>query len=254
MIKLYDGQAPYHVPHDPDQTPTLTPYLVPNARAAVIVCPGGGYHNLAPHEGEPIAQWLNTLGISSYVLLYRRHPHRHPAPLSDALRAIRIVRSKGFAKVGILGFSAGGHCACSAATLFTEPTPHDDLAHISARPDLAILCYPVITFGNSRHDGSLRALLGDQPDPALQHKLSLENAVTPQTPPTFIWHTADDGAVPVENAYLLAMKLREHKVPHELHVYQSGRHGLGLAKEHAAGAWPAACAVFLKSHEFTSLV
>ena len=193
-------------------------------------------------------------------------PYRHPIPLGDAQRAIRTVRHRAAEwridpkRVGILGFSAGGHLAGSATTIFDDGKADaaDPIDRQPCRPDAAVLCYAVLTFGEFRHNGSMVNLLGKDPDPALQKEMSLENGVTPQTPPTFLWHTADDGAVPVENSLLFAMALRRHKVPFALHVFPRGPHGIGLAqgprgaKAPAARQWPALCAEWLKGIGFAA--
>jgi len=213
---------------------------------------------------EPIARWLNTLGVSACVLDYRVRPYRHPIPLGDAQRAIRTVRHRAKAwrmdpkRVGILGFSAGGHLAGSAATLFDagDPQAADPVDRHSCRPDAAVLCYPVLTFGEFRHDGSMRNLLGPQPDPALRERLSLEKSVTAKNPPTFLWHTSDDPVVPVENSLLFAAALRKHQVPFELHVFPHGPHGMGLGtgkrgqKAPEVRQWTDLCAVWLERTGF----
>jgi acetyl esterase/lipase len=242
---------------DHSQTPILIPYLVPSGKptGAVIVCPGGGYAHLAPHEGEPIARWVNSRGYSAFVLHYRLA--HHPAPLEDAKRAIQYVRYKAAEfnvapdKIAILGFSAGGHLAASAGTLFTsgDPNAEDPIARCSSRPDAMILCYPVISFGPCGHQGSMVNLLGENPPKELVEKLSLENAVTKQTPPAFIWHTQDDEAVPVENSLLFAKALKKHGVPFALHIYPHGRHGLGLG-EGLEASWTGLCGKWLESLGF----
>ncbi len=245
----------------PEDTPRLTPFPLdtPGPHAAVIVCPGGGYAMRAPHEGAPIAQWLNSLGVAAFVLDYRVAPYRHPVPHGDAQRAIRTVRARADewsidpARIGILGFSAGGHLCVSAATIFDEgdPLAADPVERASSRPDAFIACYPVITFGEHRHDGSMRNLLGPEPDPELRERLTLENRVTPDTPPGFLWHTADDAAVPVENALLLVGAMRRCGVPFALHVFAHGPHGLGLAPQHPDVAqWTNLCAGWLKGIGF----
>ena len=250
-----------------ERTPRLTPYLpaTPNGsgdapRAAIVVCPGGGYGRRAPHEGEPVARWLNGLGIAAFVLDYRVAPFRHPFPLLDAQRALRTVRHRAAAwrvdprRVGILGFSAGGHLAATAATHHDagDPTAADPIDRLSSRPDLLVLCYPVITFaGPARHAGSMRNLLGDAPTEAQQRHLSGELQVNANTPPTFLWHTAEDAGVPVENSLLFASALGRHGVPFALHVFPQGRHGLGLATDApGASAWPALCATWLRTLSF----
>jgi acetyl esterase/lipase len=205
----------------------------------IIVCPGGGYTWRAPHEGGQVAQWLNALGLAVAVLQYRVAPHRHPAPLQDAQRAIRLLRSQAESlqidpnRIGILGFSAGGHLATSAAVFFDNGRPDaaDPIDRASSRPDALIACYPVITFGEHRHDGSMQNLLGPDAPAELKSKMSLETQVKPDSPPTFLWHTADDASVPVENSLLFAAALRRHRIPFELHIFPHGRHGLGLAHE-----------------------
>lgn len=225
----------------------------------MIVCPGGGYAGLADHEAGPVAEWLNSFGVAAFVLNYRRTPYRHPIPLGDAQRAIRWVRSHadewGLDKnhIGILGFSAGGHLAASAATLFDDGRPEalDPVERESSRPDAAILCYPVISCGEFAHRGSVLNLLGDPPPLEKVRELSLETRVTPRNPPTFIWHTADDGAVPVENSLLFAGALAQHEVNTTLHVFPHGQHGLGLASDSATvSVWTGRCAHWLKDMGF----
>ncbi|WP_426449324.1 alpha/beta hydrolase [Paenibacillus sp. S-38] len=244
-----------------EDNPTLVPYLAegPGVKPAVIVCPGGGYARRADHEGEPVALWLNRLGISAFVVHYRVAPYQHPHPLSDAQRAIRTVRHRAAewnidpARVGILGFSAGGHLASSAGTHYDAGNPEagDPVERQSCRPDLLVLCYPVITFGPYTHEGSKANLLGEAAPEELVSLMSSERQVNENTPPTFLWHTADDGAVPVENALFFASALSRSRVPFELHVYESGRHGLGLAEDHPqANTWTALCGTWLKKQGF----
>jgi len=267
-VLLWPGGAPGAQGSGPEDTPRLMPYLVPGEgmRACIVVCPGGGYGGRAAHEGEPVARWLNTLGVSACVLDYRVRPYRHPVPLGDAQRAIRMVRHRAGEwrvdpkRVGILGFSAGGHLAASAATIFDggKPDAADPIDRLSCRPDAAILCYPVITFAEHGHRGSMQNLLGPEPDPALREAMSLETRVTDRTPPVFLWHTSDDPVVPVENSLLFAMALRKHKVPFELHVFPHGPHGMGLAEGKRGGAapevrqWTALCAVWLRGLGFAA--
>jgi len=239
------------------ETPTLVPYFALHnpARSAIIICPGGGYQMRAWHEGEPVARWLNTLGITAFVLHYRVAPTKHPEPLSDAQRAIRYVRHHADEwgldreKIGILGFSAGGHLAASLSNLPDYPAYQkiDAIDKDPSRPDIAILCYPVITMLEHTHASSLVCLLGEQPNQKTRELLSLENHVSKQTPPTFLWHTADDQSVPVINSLMYATALSMAQVPYELHVFEHGRHGLGLAEEEPdAARWTGLCASWLQ--------
>ena len=248
----------------PLEEPYLTPYLLPgdSPRACVIICPGGGYHRRAEHEGAPLARWCNRLGLHAAVLDYRVKA-RFPASLNDAKRALRLVRQRAGewridpARVGILGFSAGGHLAASASTLFDlgDPAAADPIDRQSSRPDASILCYPVITAFDQRHHGSIEVLLGAEPwDAAARARVSIERQVTAATPPAFIWHTADDGAVPVVNALGYATALAAHQVPFALHVFPHGRHGLGLASEEpTVAAWGPLCARWLAEIGFVGL-
>ena len=224
-------------------------------RGAVIVCPGGGYGGRADHEGAPIAQAINAAGLHAFVLQYRVSPNRHPAPLMDAARAMRIVRSRAAewkvdpAHIAILGFSAGGHLTASLGVHYDKKDANggDDLDKVSCRPDALVLCYPVISSGPKGHRGSFKNLLGDNPPDNMIEFMSLEKQVTKDTPPAFLWHTADDEGVPVENSLFFAQALRDHGVPFELHVYPHGRHGLGLAPDdpHIA-TWMPLCCEWLK--------
>jgi len=224
----------------------------------VLVLPGGGYGGLAhTYEGDDISRWLNANGFHAATLRYRVAPNRHPGMIHDVQRAMRLIRSRAgewgvdAGRVGILGFSAGGHLASSAAVHFDRFTSaEDDLAgKFSARPDAAVLCYPVIDFGEFANVGSRNNLLGEKQDPALVELLSNHKAVTDKTPPTFIWHTSDDQAVPMENALLFAMACRAKRVPVEVHSYESGRHGLGLAGDSPdVAGWGELCVRFLKRH------
>jgi acetyl esterase/lipase len=242
--------------------PSLTIYLPPADKAngaAVVVCPGGGYGALAVgHEGKDPAEWLNRHGIAAFVLRYRLGPrYRHPAPMQDAQRAMRIVRGRAKEwnldpkRIGIWGFSAGGHLASTVATHFDDGKrdADDPIERVSCRPDFAILCYPVITMRPPfTHGGSRRNLLGDKPDEALVTSLCNDEQVTEKTPPTFLFHTNEDTAVPPENSILFYQALRKKKVPAELHVYEKGPHGVGLAAGRGAvSAWPEQLAGWLKT-------
>jgi acetyl esterase/lipase len=261
MIHLLWPQGAPHANGTSDEDcPALTPFLIDgDNKAAVIVCPGGGYGMRASHEGEPIALWLNTLGISAFVLRYRVAPYSYPCALLDAQRAVRYVRfhaqSMGInaEKIGILGFSAGGHLAASASTHYDRGNPNafDLIEQESCRPDLLVLCYPVITMiAPYTHEGSRLNLLGPEPSPELIESMSNELQVTADSPPTFLWHTSDD-PVFVENSLLYASALSRHKVPFDLHVYEKGTHGLGLAEEDEhVGTWTDLCSIWLKRNEF----
>lgn len=260
-ISLWSHAAPFAEGGSESEIPVLIPYVVDagSPTAAVIVCPGGGYEMLAHHEGEPIALWLNRIGISAFVLKYRVAPYRHPAPITDAQRAIRYVRHHAGEwnidpqRVGILGFSAGGHLASTAGTHFDagDAAATDPVDRESCRPDLMILCYPVISFGENRHPGSMRNLIGEAPDEELRRLMSNELQVAADTPPAFLWHTADDKPVPVENSLLFAQALSGYRVPFELHVFPNGHHGLGLAEDDTSvGAWTGLCETWLRKRGF----
>jgi acetyl esterase/lipase len=238
-IPLWPDGAPGALGKEPKDIPTLTPYLVEGAvKPAIVVCPGGGYGALAPHEGNDYALWLNQQGISAFVLKYRLGSagYRHPAMIEDAQRAIRLVRARAAEwkvdpqHVGIMGSSAGGHLASTALTHFDngKKDAPDEIDRQGCRPDFGILCYAVITMGENTHQGSRRNLLGDHPDPALIELLSNEKQVTKDTPPCFIWHTWEDKAVKVENSLEFAAALRKAGVPFALHIYEKGGHGMGL--------------------------
>jgi acetyl esterase/lipase len=226
--------------------------------AAVVICPGGGYGDvMMSYEGHDVARWLNTLGVAGIVLKYRHAPkYRHPVPLEDAQRALRTVRARAKAwkldpdRVGILGFSAGGHLASTAGTHFDlgMKDAKDPIDAESCRPNFMILAYPVITLtGPAAHKGSLRNLLGDNPDPKLIDELSNEKQVTDKTPPTFLVHTRDDAVVPPQNSVLFFDALDKHKVPAEIHIYEKGPHGLGIDRrpDLPFSSWPALCAAWL---------
>ena len=226
---------------------------------AMLIAPGGGYSHRAEHEAYPVAQWLNSIGISAIVLHYRVAPFSHPIPLVDAQRAIRMVRYHAPEwnldpnRIGILGFSAGGHLASTSGTHFDlgNRQAEDPIERISSRPDVMVLCYPVITMGEYTHEGSRNNLLGESPSMEMIQLLSSESQISKDTPPTFLWHTADDAAVDVENSLLFTSMLNRHKIPFELHVFESGRHGLGMAEEHPeAKAWPGLCEAWLRKRGF----
>ncbi|WP_322903788.1 alpha/beta hydrolase [Paenibacillus campi] len=247
--------ADEHIVDETGARPYLEPYLLPGAHSAIIVLPGGGYEMKADHEGTPVAKWLNEQGISAFVLQYRLTPKHRRTPLADGQAAIRHVRAYATQyglrpdRIGILGFSAGGHLAAMTGTVFTEQAvilPDGSTETVSSRPDLMVLCYPVITMEGYGHEGSKRALLGADASPELVMAHSAERQATAATPPAFLWHTADDGAVPVQNSLRMALALEQHGIPFELHVYEHGGHGAGLAIGHPAmGSWTERCADWL---------
>ena len=264
-IVLWPAGAPGAIGHAPADIPTLTPYLTPGDKAtgaAIIVCPGGGYQHLADHEGGPVAQWLNSVGVTAFVLKYRLGPTYHyPAQLQDAARAIRTVRARAREwaldpqRIGILGFSAGGHLAATAGTHFAagQADASDPIERVSSRPDLMILIYPVITMRDSTHGGSKLNLLGKDPSAELVSLLSNEEQVTKETPPAFLVHTMTDTAVPVENSMMFAAALRKAGVPFEFHLYERGPHGFGLGtKDPILASWPGRCADWLRVHGFAA--
>lgn len=250
IIKLWPNEAAPYTEQSPDQAqPTLTAYAAEGARIAVVVCPGGGYVCKADHEGGPVAERLSVHGIAGYVLDYRVKPCHPMTPLADAQRAIRTVRAMGYQYVGILGFSAGANLACTAATHYDAGNADaaDPVERLSCRPDFFVPCYPVVSFHQYTNIGSVNALLPNFDDMALRRFFSAELNVTEDTPPAYIWHTSDDGLVPVENSLLLAGALSRAGVPFELHVFPHGPHGIGLAPDFPdAGHWPEECARFIK--------
>ncbi|MBT7166569.1 MAG: alpha/beta hydrolase [Victivallales bacterium] len=255
-LPLWPDGAPGAKGTDSEDCPDLTVHLPAGEGPfpCVVVCPGGGYGGRAAHEADPIAEWLAAIGIAGAVVSYRVSPYRHPIPIGDAQRAIRMVRANAgdwgidASRVGILGFSAGGHLATSAATIYDlgDADAADPIDRESCRPDALVSCYPVISLGTFQHQGSVCNLLADadgKVDAEVRNYLSLEDRVTPDTPPTFLWHTANDPVVPVENALLFASACARHGVPFALHVFPDGRHGLGLGQDHeTVGQWPSLCA------------
>ncbi len=261
VISLWPDGAPGAKGDAPEDKPTLTAYKATGAdrtSTGVLVFPGGGYVHLAlDHEGKQIAQWLNNLGITAFVLQYRLGPKYHyPVELWDAQRAIRYVRAHASefdiqpGRIGIWGFSAGGHLASTAGTHFDngDPGSSDLINRQSSRPDFMILAYPVITMEEPYvHQGSLHALLGEKPDPESVRSLSNETQITTQTPPTFLFHTTEDRVVPVENSVLFYLALRKAAVPVEMHIYLKGSHGVGLARnDPVLGTWPDRLSDWLK--------
>jgi acetyl esterase/lipase len=260
-VPLWPERAPGALGDDEADTPTLTIYRASRnaSRTGIVVAPGGGYGTLAlDHEGRQIAAFFNAMGVSAFVLEYRLGPrYRHPIPLTDAQRAIRTVRTRadeyGIApdRIGMMGFSAGGHLTATAGTHFDagRPDAADAIDRASSRPDFLILAYPVISFDPSiTHGGSLRNLLGENPDPKMVEELSNDLRVTAETPPTFLFHTTADAGVPVENSIRFYLALRKAKVPAEMHVYENGPHGVGLALwDPVLNTWPALLSNWLRA-------
>jgi acetyl esterase/lipase len=269
---LWPQGAPGALGKEAADVPTLTPYLAPKEKAtgaAIVVCPGGGYQHLSlEHEGRAVAEWLNSVGVTAFVLKYRLGPrYHHPSMLQDAARAIRTVRARASEwgldpeRVGILGFSAGGHLASTAGTHFDagRPDATDPVERVSSRPSVMILIYPVITMRELTHAGSKKNLLGENPSPELVALLSNEEQVTKESPPAFLVHTMNDSAVPVENTLMFVAALRKAGVPFELHLYERGPHGFGLGTardnkpaDPILSTWPAHCADWLRLHGFAA--
>lgn len=265
-LLLWPDGAPGALGTEDKDKPTLTPYLPEPDQAsgaAIVICPGGGYGGLASHEGADYALFLREQGIAGFVLKYRlgSHGYRHPRMLEDAQRALRLIRARAAewkvdaGRIGIMGSSAGGHLASTAVTHFDkgQPDSADPIERQSSRPDLGILCYPVITMGALTHGGSRKNLLGDNPDAALIEFLSSEKQVQKDTPPCFVWHTAEDKAVKVENSLEFAAALQRAGVPFDLHIYQQGRHGIGLADKPPfanAHPWARDLVFWLKTQKF----
>jgi len=260
-IMLWPEAVPFSESGDGFQ-PFLESFLlkIPNPVGAIIVLPGGGYGTkMISYEGRDVCARLNEAGFHSFMLEYRVAPNKHPAPLVDAAEAVRVVRRNAAKwkiksdKIAVLGFSAGGHLAASICV-------HHDLAEslvpdrenkVSTRPDAGILCYPVLSSGKFGHRGSFENLIGENPSDELAKKMSLELNVHKNVPPVFLWHTANDACVPVENSLLFAQALSSHKVPFELHVYPDGPHGMGLggSDPHVA-TWVNLCVEWLKKMDF----
>jgi acetyl esterase/lipase len=265
-ILLWPQGAPGALGEQDVDQPTLTAYLPEPDKAtgaAMVICPGGGYAGLAPHEGAGYAEWLAENGIAGLVLKYRlaSHGYHHPSMINDASRAMRLARSKAQEwhidpkRIGIMGSSAGGHLASTLLTHFDagKADDPDPIEHFRSRPDLGVLCYAVITMGPNTHGGSKKNLIGENPPQELVDLLSNEKHVTKDTPPTFLFHTWEDKAVKVENSIEFAKALREAGVPFDLHIYQKGAHGIGLGGGRLGGPhhpWVADCLYWLKLQGF----
>ncbi len=263
IVDLWPGTGE-HAPESGDRPQLLIgDKLAKEATAAIVILPGGGYGGLAmDHEGYQIADWMQSLGIRAAICTYRHRGkgndgkgYGHPVPMQDAQRAIQYLRANADRlsidpdRIGMIGFSAGGHLASTVSTHFAagEPTSDDPVNRMSSRPDFSILCYPVIAFNESyTHKGSQKNLLGDNASEELIESLSNAKQVSDQTPPTFLFHTAEDTAVPPQNSLVYAMACATHSVPVELHLFPQGRHGIGLGKSiPGASQWPNLCAEWL---------
>ena len=263
-IPLWANGAPGALGTADVDRPIITPYLPPEGKAngtAVVIFPGGGYQHLSMEkEGSDVANWLAGTGVTAFVVRYRLGPtYHHPVELGDAQRAIRVVRSRATEwgidphRLGVIGFSAGGHLASTAGTHYDagNGASSDPIERVSSRPDFMLLLYPVITFRDTvlMHRGSRVNLLGNTPDPALVQLLSNEMQVTRDTPPTFLVHSTDDKTVPVENSVMFYEALKAKGVSAEMHIFEYGGHGFGLApKDPTLGAWTTLCEAWIRRH------
>jgi len=262
-IPLWANGAPGALGATPADTPIMTPYLPPAGRAtgtAIVIFPGGGYQHLSMEkEGSDVANWLAGAGVTTFVVRYRLGPsYHHPTMLGDAQRAIRTVRARAAEwnvdprRLGVIGFSAGGHLASTAGTHFdtANTSSADAIERVSSRPDFLLLIYPVITMRDSvTHGGSRLNLLGREPAPELVRLLSNETQVTRETPPTFLVHSTDDRTVPVQNSLLFYDALKRNGVQAEMHVFEYGGHGFGLApKDPVLSAWTTICESWMRRH------
>lgn len=258
QIRLWPGDAPGAIGDTNEDIPELSVYPASSpSGGAVVICPGGGYEFHAPHEAEPLALWLNTLGITGVVLKYRLAPrYHHPVMLHDVSRAIRTLRATGSrsgidpGRIGILGFSAGGHLASTVSVHYDggDSNATDPIERVSSRPDVSILIYPVVTLeGPYAHVGSRENLLGPDPDAALVGLLSSHKHVTPETPPAFLIHSSDDEGVPPENSLHYALALSAAGVSYEMRVYDHGGHGYGMGEgDPSLSRWPMDCGMWLQ--------
>jgi len=245
--------------------PTLSIFLPKESKpnqTAVIIFPGGGYSHLAiDKEGTKVAQWFNSLGIAAFVVKYRLPSdlimkNKNVGPLQDAQEAVRYVRQNAAkynidaTKIGIVGFSAGGHLASTLATHYDDKV-YEPTAKVSARPDFSLLIYPVISMQNDiTHKGSQTNLLGNNPSQELIDSFSNEKKVTAQTPPTFLIHATDDTVVLPENSINYYLALKKNAVPAELHIYEKGGHGFGLGVKDTSKFWTRDCEEWLRTHGF----
>jgi acetyl esterase/lipase len=258
-LLLWPDGAPYATGNEEKDCPHITPYLIPDGPLSpcLIICPGGGYRAISDN-GEETASWLNEIGISAVVLRYRVAPYHHPCPLADAQRAMRTVRYHARAwnidpeRIGVIGFSSGGHVAATVATHYDAGNPDDEdpIERMGSRPSLMILCYARITMLHYEHEYN-KNLLGPNPTHELRVLLSNELHVNSETPPAFMWITADDQNIQTGHNLLFAQALSDHHIPFEMHIFESGKHGLGLAKDHpSAKHWTTLCELWLEKNGF----
>lgn len=264
VIRLWTGDAPGALGKSDNDVPTITMFQPEHpCGSAVVVCPGGAYMMLADHEGSGYAKFLNRLGVTAFVLKYRlgSNGYRYPVELEDVQRAIRTVRTRAKEwkldpkRVGVMGSSAGGHLTSMSLTHFDSGKKNapDPIDRAGCRPDFGILCYAVISMGPKGHQGSKDSLLGTSPSPQLVEETSSEKQVTKQTPPCFIWHTADDPVVPVANSEMFAEALQKAGVPYELHIYPHGAHGLGLGGDPSSNSllpWTGELVRWMQKHKW----
>lgn len=252
-FSLWEHVAPGAQGTAPEDVPTITAFVPldpTRSGTAVLIAPGGSYRMLASnHEGRQVANWFNAMNVTAFVLKYRLGPKYHnPIELEDGQRAMRWVRAHAAQygydpnRIGMMGFSAGGHLTSTVGTHFDggNPAASDPIDRVSCRPDFLILGYPVITMlPPYAHEGSVTSLLGDNPSTELRKQMSSELHVTAQTPPTFLLSTTEDGLVPVENTVMFYLALRKAGVPAEMHVFEKGPHGVGLdLADPVLGVWP----------------
>lgn len=254
---LWQGTAPGAMGDQPPDKPDITVYIPKNATkptAAILICPGGGYGGLcSSYEGHDIAAWLDMVNVAGIVLKYRLRTYKHPIPLDDAKRAMRTIRHNAKKwnvdpnKIGVMGFSAGGHLASTLGTHYDagDVKHQDPIEKQSSRPDYMILVYPVITMGSKTHMGSKTNLLGENPSQELADSVSSELQVTNDTPQAFLVHSVKDNAVPVDNSRLFAKAMENHNRPVKLVELPEGAHGLGCGKGPAWEAWQNECLIWL---------
>ena len=256
IVPLWSDGAPNAIGSEPKDNPNITIHIVKSEQptGALVICPGGGYGGLAmDHEGRQICEWANRIGLTAILCDYRHRGkgYGHPAPLHDAQRAMRMARANAQlwnidpTKIGIIGFSAGGHLVSTVITQFDagDKDASDPVSKESSRPDFAILCYPVISMGSSfTHRGSEVNLLGKNANQETLEKFASERNVRTDTPPTFLMHTSEDKAVPPQNSLVFYQAMVAKNIPGELHIYQKGTHGIGLGKSiPGTSDWPLAC-------------